>query len=277
MSIDTGLFFERDTSFAGTGLLHTLEPRLFYLYVPYKNQDALPVFDTAPSTFTQTLLFSENRFNGFDRIGDANQLTTALTTRFYRQDNGQELFNATIGQIIYFQDREVTLPGQPVDTATRSSYLANVLLAPNPRLKFIGDLQWDPDTSHTEVSNARLQYAATGGRVINLNQRFRRNDIRTQGISFAWRTSPSWQFFGGHEYDLENDHRLENFIGVRYDDCCWGLRLVGLERFDEAKSSSELTYENAVYLELELKGFSSIGSRNDIDQLLEDGILGYSR
>lgn len=276
-SLDTGLFFERDTSFADTGLLHTLEPRLFYLYAPYRNQDALPVFDTAPTTFSQTLLFSENRFSGNDRIGDANQLTTALTTRVYRQDNGQELFNATLGQIIYFSDREVTLPGQPIDTATRSSYLANVFFAPNPRVKMIGDMQWNPRTDHTEVSNTRLQYDAGGGRVFNLDQRFRRNDIRTQGASFAWRTSARWQFFGGHEYDLENDHRLENFLGVRYDDCCWGLRLVGIERFDEAQSASEPTYENAVYLEIELKGFSSIGSRKDIDKLLEDGILGYSR
>jgi len=276
-SLDTGLFFERDTSIADVALLHTLEPRLFYLYAPYKNQDALPVFDTAPSTFTQTLLFSENRFNGSDRIGDANQLTTALTTRFYRADDGQEVFNATIGQIIYFRDREVTVPGQAIDTETRSSYLANVYIAPNPRVKMLGDLQWNPHTDHTEVSNLRLQYDAGGGRVFNLDQRFRRNDIRTQGASFAWRTGPRWQFFGGHEYDLENDHRLENFLGVRYDDCCWGLRLVGIERFDEALSGSEPTYENAVYLEIELKGFSSIGSRKDIDQLLEDGILGYTR
>ena len=277
-SLDSGLIFERDTSFADTGLLHTLEPRLFYLYAPYKNQDALPVFDTALTTFGETFLFSENRFSGNDRIGDANQLTTALTTRFYRQDNGQEVFNATIGQIIYFRDREVTLPGQLVETANRSSYIASMSLAPNPRFKLSGDMQWNPETDHTEVSNTRLQYDAGAGRIFNLNQRFRRNELRTQGASFAWRTSPRWQFFGGHQYDLENDHRLENFVGVRYDSCCWGLRLVGIERFDQQLSAlDEPRFENAVYLELELKGLSSVGSRKDIDQLLENGILGYTR
>ena len=275
-SLDTGLFFERDTELAGTGLLHTLEPRLYYLYAPYKNQDDLPVFDTGLTTFSQTTLFSESRFSGNDRIGDANQLTTALTTRFYRQDNGQEVFNATLGQIIYFRDRRVSLPGQATDTADRSSYLASLSLTPNPRVKLSGDMLWNPRTDHTEVGNTRIQYDAGEGRIINLHQRFRRNELRTQGASFAWRTSPAWQFFGGHEYDLENNHRLENFLGVRYDNCCWGVRLVGIERFDQTLSGDEPRYENAIYLEIELKGLSSLGSRKDIDQLLENGILGYT-
>ncbi len=275
LSMDTGLIFERDTTFFNNQLLHTLEPRLFYLYAPNEDQDEFPVFDTALTTFGESLLFSENRFSGNDRIGDANQLTAAVTTRFYRQDNGQEVFNATLGQIFYFRDRFVTLPGGTPDTTERSSYLANMTLAPNPRFRLTGDVQWDPETENTEVANSRIQYTAGKDQVINLNYRFRRNDIRTQGASFAWRTSPRWMFYGGHSYDLENDHRLENFLGLRYDSCCWGLRLVGIERFDELSGTTP-RFENAIYLSLELKGLSSLGSRKDIDDLLENGILGYS-
>lgn len=276
-SLDTGLFFERETSLFDTGLLHTLEPRLFYLYAPYKDQNDLPVFDTSLTTFSETFMFLENRFSGGDRIGDANQVTLALTTRFYRQDNGQELFNAGIGQIVYFSDREVTLPGQSVATTDRSDYIASLLLAPNRRFKINSDIQWNPETQQTDVSNTRVQYDAGEGRVINLSQRFRSNDLHTQGASFAWRAGPAWQFFGGHEYDLENNRRLQNFLGLNYDNCCWGFRLVGIERFDQSLSSTEPGYERAVYLEFQLKGLSSIGSRNDIDTLLENGILGYSR
>lgn len=276
LSLDTGLFLERTTGFAGTPLLHTLEPRLFYLYAPNEDQTGLPVFDTALTTFGQSLLFSENRFSGNDRIGDANQLTTALTTRFYRQDNGQEVLSATLGQIIYFRDRFVTLPGSQPDTSERSSYIGVLTLTPNERFRLTSDVQWNPETEHTEVTTTHLQYDTGDGRVLNLNYRFRRNEIRTQGMSFAWRTSPRWQFFGGTEYDLENDHRLENFLGVRYDDCCWGIRLVGIERFDELSGDTP-RFENAIYLELELKGLSSLGPRKDIDGLLENGILGYTR
>jgi len=275
-SLDMGIFLERDTQIIGKDLLHTLEPRLFYLYAPNKEQDALPVFDTALTTFSQSLLFSENRFSGKDRIGDANQLTTALTTRFYQQDNGTELFNATLGQIIYFQDRLVTVPGGQVETSDRSSYIGSVFFAPNPRMKITSDIQWDPETKHTEFANSRVSYQADKGRVINFDYRFTRNSIRSQGLSYAWRFNPRWQVIGGHQYDLENNHRLENFLGVRYDSCCWAVRLVGLEKFDRLEGT-ELFYDNAIYLELELKGLSSLGSRKEIDTLIENGILGYSK
>jgi LPS-assembly protein len=274
-SIDMGIFLERDTEIAGKKLLHTLEPRLFYLYAPEKSQDNFPVFDTALTTFSQSLLFSENRFSGNDRIADANQLTTALTTRFYQQDNGAELFNATLGQIIYFQDRTVTLPGGQVQTSDRSSYLGSVYFAPNPRLKINGDIQWDPETRHTEFANSRISYQADQGKVINYDYRFTRNSIRSQGISFAWRINPRWQMIGGHQYDMQNDRRLENFLGFRYDSCCWAIRLIGHEKFDRLEGT-ELLYDDAIYLELELKGLSSLGARKEIDTLIENGILGYS-
>jgi LPS-assembly protein len=274
-SLDMGIFLERDTTIAGKKLLHTLEPRLFYLYAPYKAQDNIPVFDTALTTFSESLLFSENRFSGNDRIGDANQLTAAITTRFYQQDNGAELFNATLGQIIYFKDREVTLPGGIVETSNRSSYLASVYFAPNPRTRFTSDIQWNPETRHTEVANSRISYQTDKGKVINYDYRFTRNAIRTQGLSFAWRINPRWQIIGGHQYDLENNRRLENFLGIRYDSCCWAIRLIGQEKFNRLEGT-ELFYDNAIHLELVLKGLSSLGARKEIDTLIENGILGYS-
>jgi LPS-assembly protein len=275
-SMDTGLFLERETRIWGKNLLHTLEPRLFYLYAPYKSQDNLPVFDTALTTNSESLLFAENRFSGNDRIGDANQVTAALTTRFYDQDDGRELFNASVGQIFYFADRQVTLPGDPVETSNRSSYLTSLLFAPNPRVRLSNDFQWNPETQHSEFSNTRISYQADRGRVINYDYRFTRNTVRSQGLSFAWRVNPAWQFMGGHSYDMENERTLVTFLGLRYDSCCWAVRLVGHEKFNRVELN-ELIYDKEVYLELELKGLSSIGSRKDIDTVIENGILGYSR
>ena len=275
-SIDSGIFLERDTEIAGSSLLHTLEPRLFYLYAPYRDQSELPVFDTALTTFSSSSLFSENRFSGNDRIGDANQLTAALTTRFYRKQDGNELFNATIGQIFYFDDRQVTLPGQPIETDTRSSYIGGLGFYPHRYWRFSGDIQWSPTQKNTEVGNARIQYTPGKGRVVNMDYRFRRNELRTQGLNLAWRFNPAWQAFGGHLYDLQNDHVLEQFLGFRYDSCCWAVRLVGKKLFDRLETSGELRFENAIFLEFELKGLSSLGSRRDIDTTLENGILGYS-
>ena len=275
-STDMGVFFERDMDFAGTKLLHTLEPQLFYLYAPKVDQSSLPVFDTALTTFSSSLFYSQNRFSGNDRIGDANQLTASVATRFFRQDTGNEVFNAMVGQIIYFRDREIILPGGVVDTTDRSSYIASLSFNPTSRINLSSEFIVDSELEHTSVTNSRLSYKVASDTIINYDYRFRRNELRTQGLSFAWRINPRWQVFGGHESDLENDHRLENFFGLRYDDCCWGLRIVGHEYFDKLVGTNP-RYESAVWLELELKGLSSLGSRKKIDTLLEDGILGYSR
>lgn len=278
-SLDSGIYLERDTSIGDTKLLQTLEPRLYYLYAPYRDQSQLPVFDTALTGFSQTLLFADNRFSGNDRIGDANQLTAAVSTRVYRQDNGAQLFNATVGQIFYFSDRKVVLPGQAVDTTRRSDYLGSLNFTPTPNWNLSEDFQYNPRIRHTEVTNTSLQYKPGPGRVINLQYRYTLNSLRTEGASFAWRLSPRWQIFAGSQYDILNKRTLQNFAGLRYDSCCWGIRLVGGERFNSLLNNdpNSPVYEHAIYAEFILKGLSSLGSGKNIDSLLENGILGYSQ
>ncbi len=274
-SLDTGIFLERDTEIAGTKLLHTLEPRLFYLYAPYKDQSSLPNFDTGLTSFSETLLFSENRFSGNDRVGDANRLTTSLTTRFYRQQDGTELFSATLGQIIYFRDREVILPGGVTETSDRSNYIGLLNFNPHRNWRLNSDIQWDPETKHTEVGNSRIQYNSGNGHIFNIDYRYRRNELRSRGISTAWRINPRWQVFAGNQYDIKNEHTQEEFFGIRYDDCCWGLRILATKKFDKLEGTNP-RFEHAVFIELELKGLSSLGSRKKIETVLENGILGYS-
>lgn len=278
-SIDTGVYFDRETSIGDVKLIESLEPRLYYLYVPYKDQNSFPVFDTASTTFSQTLLFSENRFSGSDRIGDANQLTVALTGHVYRQDSGAELFNATLGQIFYFRNRDVVLPGQAVETSNRSNYLGYLTFTPTPHWSLNGDIQYDPYDSSIAVGNALIQYQPGPGKVINAEYRYTKDQLRTQGASFAWRLTPRWQMLGGSQYDLYNERRIQNFAGVIYDSCCWGVRVVYSEQFVSIVNNdpNNLRYEHAVYIDFVLKGLSSIGSGKDVDTMLNDDILGYSK
>ena len=110
-SIDTGAFLERETHFVQHTFLHTLEPRLYYLRVPYRDQNNLPLFDTSTFDFSFSQLFRENRFSGADRIGDADQLSVAVTSRLIDEDRGREWLSGSLGQIIYLADRQVTLGG----------------------------------------------------------------------------------------------------------------------------------------------------------------------
>ena len=122
MSIDSGLIMER--TIGTPGWLQTLEPRLYYLRIPYREQSQLPLFDAGLPDFTFYRLFTDNRFNGIDRIGDTEQLTLAMTTRLLDPENGRELLSASIGRIYYGRDRRVTLSGGPIEDQTTSELLA---------------------------------------------------------------------------------------------------------------------------------------------------------
>ncbi|MDH5183783.1 MAG: LPS assembly protein LptD, partial [Gammaproteobacteria bacterium] len=167
-SLDSGLFFERNL--ANNSLIQTLEPRLYYLYVPYVDQSPLPVFDSADYTFDFNQLFRENRFTGADRIADANQLSMALSSRFLAANSGEELFSASLGQVLYFEDRQVQLlNATATQTDSNSDYVAELKARIGPHWNWKSDLLWQPDTTLAKKFNSRLQYKSDKAHIANLN------------------------------------------------------------------------------------------------------------
>ncbi len=278
-SLDTGLVFERDTRWGETALIQTLEPRLFYLYVPFRAQDDLildadgtpAVFDTGRLDLNLTSLFRENRFSGPDRIGDADQLTTALTSRVLERDSGREWLRASLGQIHYFRDREVTLPGEPTGTDARSPLVADLALTPTEAWMLHGGLRWDPVEEVTEVGSVRIQYRPRGDKIVNLAYRQRRGVLEQTDLSFVWPLTRRWHAVGRWSYSLREDLTLEGLGGLEYESCCWALRLVGRRYVNDQADGAEA----AIMLQLELKGLTSIGET--VGRLLERDILGYRR
>ena len=158
-SVDTGLFFERDLNWFGTALVQTLEPRLYYLYQENEDQSELPRFDVSELTFSFNQLFRENRFAGLDRIGDANQLSTGLTSRFLKPATGGELFRASIGTIVYFEDRDVTIAGNPREEDREdTSEIAGELAATLGKWTLTGSMIYDPHNSDVDEGGGYLQY-----------------------------------------------------------------------------------------------------------------------
>lgn len=273
-SLDTGIFFERDTSFGTTPLLQTFEPRLFYVYIPYQEQEEndLPVFDSGLQTFSFNNLFLENRFSSVDRVGDTKQLTTVLTTSVQHQLTGAELFSASIGKIHYYDDRRVTLPGGSKITDSRSSYAARITAHPASGWTFSSDLQWDPQNKRTEYSTNRLQYSPDKDIRLNLGYRYRQNELETRDTSMIWRINPRWRILAANQYDLLNQHSLETVYGLDYDSCCWGVRLLFQEYYNSAAQGDQ---EQAIYLTLILKGLSNFGQSLQTRTILQDAIPGY--
>ncbi len=268
-SLDTGIYLDRRTRWFGTDYLQTLEPRLYYLYVPYRDQSDIPVFDTGALDFNFSQLFQDNRFAGADRQGDANQLTTALITRFLDPVSGTEPLDAMIGQIFYFQDRRVTLPGVPVGTQSTSDIVGRVSATWRRNWTFTTGLLWDPQQHRTDRAEARLGYTGTGGRLFSVAYRFRRGVLEQTDLSALWPLSARWSVFGRWYQSLRDHVLLEGLVGAQYESCCWTLRAVA-RRYVSTISGAPNT---SLMLQLELKGLGRIGNR--VDALMKRDILGY--
>jgi LPS-assembly protein len=274
-SFDTGLFFERDPDSAGRKF--TLEPRLLYLYVPYRRQDDLPLFDTAVPDLNLVELFRTNRYVGADRMGDANQLSMGVTTRWLDAQDGRQFASATLGQTYYFQTPRVTLPGEPPPDRTHSDLVGQLTLSAFKNWSADLGVQWDPRNSRTQREEVNVQFRPSGQEVVNVGYRFQRDLLEQAEISAAWPIKPHWNAFVRGVYSLMDDRAIERFAGFEYSACCWKVRMLA-RRYVSARplgSSSTGQQDTGIYLQLELTGLASVGSA--ADTFLTEAIRGYTR
>jgi LPS-assembly protein len=271
-SVDGGLTFERDTNFIGQRFRQTLEPRLFYLYVPLRDQSKIPLFDTGLADFNYAQIFSENIFNGGDRIGDANQLTLAATTRILAPASGQEVLKATLGQRYYFQNQQVTLNDNvtPVRNDRTSDLLAGLSGRISRNWTMDSALQYNVQRDLFDRMGIGARYQPETSKALNLGYRFTRGSLNQVDISAQWPLGGGWFGVGRYNYSLRDDRLVESLGGFEYNAGCWIGRVV-LQRFAAATGN----FTSAVFVQLELNGFSRIGS-NPLETLKRN-IPGYGR
>jgi LPS-assembly protein len=270
-TVDAGLFFDRQTDLGGERYLHTLEPRLYYLRAPFRDQDSLPLFDTQPLTFSYGQLFRDNRYSGPDRQIDANQLTLALGSRLIREADGREKLTASFGQIHYFDDSRVTVPGETPVAHGKSAWVADAMYAPGDRWTINATYQWDPKFRREDLASVRARYLIGDEGVANLGYRYRRDLLEQTDLSFLFPVSPSWSLVGRYYYSLLDHRTLETIAGVQWDSCCLAVRAVA--RRYVRNRTGELN--NALQFEIELKGLGAAGP--DTERVLRRAILGYNR
>jgi len=269
-SFDTGLLFDREARWFGESLTQTMEPRLYYVYVPYKNQNHLPVFDTALADFSYPQLFTENRFSGGDRFGDANQVTLALTSRFLHA-NGQEAFRATIGQRYYFEDERVALSAtSPLRTSTESDVLAAIGGRLFTNWSFDATTQYNRIQQRMERYTVGARYSPEIAKVINASYRFQRETIRQIDISAQWPVASGWYGVGRYNYSLLDSRLLEGLAGFEYNAGCWVFRAV-VQRVQAATQVAS----TALVFQLEFNGVGQIGTDEAVE-LLKRNVPGYS-
>ncbi len=267
LSFDLATTLERLTP--KRGWLQTLEPRILYAYIPFRNQDDLPVFDTITPDLNIVQLFRENRFVGYDRLGDTNQLSLGVTTRLIDAKDGDEFMRATLGEILYFSDRDVTLPGGSPADSNKSDYLLEIGMKLAEKWRTWFGYQYNSDDRNTKWTDIRLRYRADDTKIANFTYRYRRDSLEEFDISAAWPVAGRWNLIGRYNYSILDSKTLETLIGAEYATCCWAIRTSARRYLASRTGDSDTSFS----VQLVLKGFGSPHSA--ADRMLDRGILSY--
>lgn len=268
-SLDGGMVFERNDSFLGNGYMQTLEPRAYYVRIPFREQSQLVNFDTAQAPFSFSQMFTENRFLGSDRVGDADMMTLALTSRAIDDSDGTERLRVAVAERFTFRAPQVNLVA-PTESNSRSDILLTVGGRMTHAWRLDSLLQYNPNQAHTESYSAAARYNPEPGKLLNLGYRFTRNTLRQMDISAQLPLSGRWHGVGRFNFSLQDERILEALGGLEYNDACWALRLVG-QSF--ATATQERT--TGIYVQLELNDLVSIGS--DPLTALRNSVSGYTK
>ena len=275
-SLDSGVYLDRNINFLNQNYTNTLEPRLFYVYIPYKDQSVLPNFDSGLADLNMQTLFYENQYNGQDRINDANQLTASLTSKFLDK-NGKERLSAIIAQRYYFEDRRVF--GNDLTEAKKANsdiFMGASAKLPNS-LNLDAMFQFDPTSNNLLRSTLGSRYNPEPGKMLNVSYRLIDNiidnnqDLEVFNAAGQWPLGNRFYSIGRYNYDLKSSQTIEVLAGLEYDGGCWVARSI----FDRISLPTSPNPNYAFFIQLELNGIGSIGSdANKLNNFLYRNVPG---
>jgi len=284
-STDSGMYFERDMKLQGQDYLQTLEPRLFYVYIPAKDQSNIPNFDSSENDMDFAQLFAENRFSGWDRINAANQITTALTSRLISSESGMERLRLMLGQRYYFKNEDMSLYGDQITLQDdNKSLLAGVGGELSKNLNLDSTYEYNEDQNKTQRFNMVLRYSPEAGKAISLRYQFdsyaQVGDTTQYGpqrmidVGIQWPIARQWYAVARENYSLIDNKPLEHLLGVEYNDGCWALRVVMRRDSSMATTITPETSSTGIFFQLEFRGLGGLGSNPTSE--LKLAIPGYT-
>ncbi len=291
INVDTGVNLERGLRFGGKNWTQTLSPRVYYLYIPEQGQSEIPLFDTGLNIFTFDQLFRTNRFNGLDRINDANQLSYAVTTRLLTADKAIERARFSIGQIVYFQDRNVRLcVKSPMGCIDNRTYIARESISNTARVsplvaefnyalnhwwQFNSSVAYRTDDGKMNNATAYLQFQPGVNQFFHAGYTFLRagdnltsvssgivehDNLEQLDLATMWPVSKRLQVIGRWNYNLSHRHSQAYLYGLEYENCCWALRFVAGRTYKGVDENNQLKYNRAFYIQFQFKGLGQVGS-----------------
>ncbi|HWG77196.1 MAG TPA: LPS assembly protein LptD [Steroidobacteraceae bacterium] len=266
VTVDSGLTFDRLSNDGSRTV--TLQPRVMYVYVPYRDQSDLPLFDTGVPDPNLIELFRANRYVGEDRIGDANEFTLGLTSELFSTASGTRYVSATIGQSVYLQTPRVTLPGDPLGTHS-SDLIGQVNIAAFHDWNVMLDVASNAAVSRLQEVQAELQYRVNGQQLTNLSYQYAAGLYQQVDGSTAWPVAPRWDLYARTVYSLMSRSFIEDFAGFQYRSACWAIRMV----YQSSLATRTGERDSGVQVQVELTGLSNVGDQ--VDTFLQQSIRGY--
>lgn len=281
-SLDSGLVFERDAAYFGRSFLQTLEPRAFYVYTPFRDQNLLPNYDSGANDFNFATIYTENAFSGHDRIADNNLLTLGATSRLLDPDDGAEVLRVGVAQRLRFKDQLVTLPGGAPVSERLSDMLFGASVNWSPKWTTTGTVQYNPKTKRSIRSTLGATWHPAPYRVVSAAYRLQRGQSEQLDVGWQWplndlwgdrgqKLAPGmgegegrWYSVGRLNFSLKDRRVVDAVVGLEYDAGCWLGRIV-LERLQSSSSSSN----KRILFQLEFVGFTRLGS-NALQTLKEN-------
>ena len=254
--------------------LYTMEPEAYLLYIPVGNQDSNPIFDSSIKELKYSL-FSENRFYGEDRLGDAKQMTLALTHRIIDEESGVELFTGTLGQIIYFDDRDTHILKDKKTHSDASNIIGLMNARINDNSSFAIGAVFNPHAGHGARNTARYRYDASTesrNKLFNADYRFNRGQEEEIDLSGVYSFNKNFSFIGKYNYSFSNNRSniedsIDRMLGIEFDGCCYALKVVARNYWTGTEK------DNVLFFEFLPKGLTS--TNNSTSTLLRKGIPGY--
>ncbi len=299
--IDSGEYFSRHFNFEKTGFTETLEPRAFYLYVPYVNQNQYPNFDTELLPFSYAQLFSTNRFTGFDRLENANQMSLGVTSRILNDKTTAQELKFDLGTIYYIENPEVNLNGQTItgninqengNVVHWSPVLGQVTYYPAQYWSTSANMAYDFPNKQMNNAGVTASYSQDSRHIGTIGyiyvQEIDGIPVDALGQSTAtslvdigstWPINERWSLFGYWYYNIALTRANSYYAGLEYDSCCWAFRFIAKRTFTGVGSDSEYgnvdnQFNNSYYVQFDLKGLGGVGN-SDAASFLQETLPGY--
>ena len=240
--VDNGWVFEQPIAGGGDALVQTVEPRIYYLYVPHVDQSRLPRRDVAQRPFGLGGLFSQYRLRGRDRIGDTNQASFGVTTRLLSDTDGVEYLRADLAQTLYFSEQQVEASALGLGGERQFSDIASSVAANVGGLELSSTVRWDTFNHEISTARTRVSHAINSRTAVSVSQ-LKYDETREAELRVQWLFNPAWGLESAVRHVLGDEQIDVVVAGFQYRGCGYSVVLDSQRRWNPTMAEHHYTVD----------------------------------